>query len=270
MFTDMNELCLCVNGIKFTDKKKTEIKDTISENIKKVFKGDSVDKLNEDKNKKFNEQIKLNGKTTIYHTAEKDKLSKTMSAFYFSDKSKQVFSDKQTAEYKAMHFDTGYDISLEASFKPKEEDNSSSMSNLKGLSNVNVNNNGGGEIPKNLKRKRKSSTNFSCKPKTNKKRKQDKTNGTEDYNNKKNENDLDGQDGQYCIPHCKYNRISNKQPMIACDKCNRWYHFKCLAFTNEQYKKYEGKGKMWYCPSCKALDNEDKKLMDVINNSSKN
>ena len=65
--------------------------------------------------------VKLNGKTTIYHTAEKDELSQTMHAFYFCDKSKQIFSDKQTAEYKAMHFDTELPYTIGFGGK-KEED----------------------------------------------------------------------------------------------------------------------------------------------------
>ena len=65
-------------------------------------------KLSEDKNKKFSDVVKIKAKTIIFHTAENDELSQTMNAFYFCDKSKQVLSDKQAAEYKAMH--TEYDI----------------------------------------------------------------------------------------------------------------------------------------------------------------
>ena len=94
-------------------------------------------------------------------TAEQDELSKTMHAFYFSDKSKQVFSDKQTAEYKAMHFDPGYEINLETTFKQhnKEEDNISSYSNS-GNTNENIVTSNENKFSK---KKRKNSTNFRSK-----------------------------------------------------------------------------------------------------------
>ena len=90
----MNDLSLFINTLKFADKKKNEIKEKISEDIKKIQNKETFQKLSEDKNRKFSDVVKLNGKTTIYHTAEKDELSQTMHAFYFCDKSKQIFSDK--------------------------------------------------------------------------------------------------------------------------------------------------------------------------------
>lgn len=258
LFKDMNELSGFVNTIKFTDKKKNEIKDAISEEIKTLENKESLQKLKEEKSKKFSDIVKLNGKTTIYHTAEKDELSQTMHAFYFCDKSKQIFSDKQTAEYKAMHFDTGYELPL-PHFGVKEEDNISSYSNLKPLNSQNENI----ENDSKLKKKRKASTSYNKQSKSLKKKKQDKNISSEDYNNNSKNGEGLGQEVEYCIPKCKYGRKSKDQPMIQCDKCKEWYHTKCLSFTNEQFQKYNGKGKIWFCPDCSKMDIEDKKNSDL-------
>lgn len=255
LFQDMNDLSLFINNLKFADKKKNEIKDKISEEVKKIPNLENVQKLSEDKNKKFSEVVKLNGKTTIYHTAEKDELSQTMHAFYFCDKSKQIFSDKQAAEYRAMHFDTGYELPLSIGFgTKKEEDNISSYSNLKqiDMQNDNIEN-------KNLNKKRKPNNNFNGKQKSSKKQRTEKMNASDDYNNSKNGEGLDVKEEEYCIPKCKYGRKSHGEPMIQCDKCKEWYHTKCLSFTHEQFQKYDVKGKAWFCPKCSKMDIEEKK-----------
>ena len=246
LFQDMNDLSLFINTLKFADKKKNEIKEKISEDIKKIQNKETFQKLSEDKNRKFSDVVKLNGKTTIYHTAEKDELSQTMHAFYFCDKSKQIFSDKQTAEYKAIHFDHVYDYPLNLNlFGIKDEDNISSYSNLKNVNSQKE------ETKSKLNKKRN-------KSKSSKKQSQEKMNNSDEYNNSKNEI-VDGrQEEEYCIQNCKYSRKSKGQPMIMCDKCNRWYHTKCLSFTNEQFQKYNVKGKIWYCPICTNMDVEDK------------
>lgn len=272
LFQDISNLSDYVNNnIKFNDKKKNEIKDSLIENIKKSDNKKNIEDYIEDKNKQFTGNIKLNGKTIFYLTAEKDELSKTMHAFYFSDKSKQVFSDKQTAEYKAMHFDTGYEINLENTFKQhsKEEDNISSYSNLGNPNENNVTSNEN----KFSKKKRKSSTNFSSKSKSCKKRKLDKKNNNEEVTNinNKRENDNEEQDGEYCIISCKYSRKSKGLPMIQCDKCKKWYHTKCLSFTTEEFHKFQDKNKMWYCPICSKNEADDKKVNNGNNgNNAKN
>ena len=59
--------------------------------------------------------------------------------------------------------------------------------------------------------------------------------------------------------------------MIQCDRCKKWYHTKCLSFTNEQFHKYDGKGKIWFCPSCSKIEGEDKKVNSGANaNNAKN
>lgn len=257
LFQDMNELYLLVNNIKFSEKKKNEIKDTISEEIKSLQSSENLQKLWEEKSKKFTDIFKTNGKTTIYHTAEKDDLSQTMHAFYFCDKPKQILSDKQTAEYKALHFDTGYDLPLVRAFAVKDEDNMSSYSNLKQKNNINDNL----ETDTKLKKKRKASNNFSIKSKNNKKKKQEKFNANEEYNNNAKNTEGEEQEVDYCISKCKYGRKSQNLPMILCDKCKQWYHTKCLNFTNEQFQKVQAK-KIWYCPDCSKMDIDDKKIID--------
>ena len=255
LFQDMNEINTFVNNIKFSDKKKIEIKDEISNEIKSLQNEESLQKLLEEQSKKFSDVMKLNGKTTIYNTAEKDDLSQTMHAFYFCDKSKQILSDKQAAEYKAIHFDTGYEFPLVGAFGMNEEDNISSNSNIKIHNNIkdNIDND------RKLKKKRKLSNNFSNKSKQCKRKKPDKINQSEDYNNSKNiEKD---EDKDYCIQKCKYGRKSENLPMIECDKCKKWYHFKCLNFSYEQSQKC-CKGKIWFCPFCSKMDIEDKKYLN--------
>lgn len=260
LFQDLGEISLLINSIKFADKKKNEVKDTISEEIKNIQNKENFQKLNEEKNKKFSDLVKLNGKTIVYHTAEKDELSETMHAFYFCDKSKQIFSDKQAAEYRAMHLDTGYELPLPINFGLKEEDNISSYSNLKtvNIPNENIDN------KSKLKKKRKPSNNITKNSKSSKKPKNDRMSISEDYNYKNGEGFV-AQEAEYCIQKCRYGRKSKNQPMIQCDKCKEWYHTKCLSFTNEQFQKYDGKGKTWYCPDCSKMDIEDKKTNESIN-----
>lgn len=256
LFQDMNNLIQLINNIKFNDKKKNEVKDTITEDIRSLQNKESLQKLVEEKSKKFSDVVKHNGKITVYHTAEKDELSDTMHAFYFCDKSKQIFSDKQAAEYKAMHFDTGYDLPIPRAFV-KEEDNISSYSNLK--QSINQNDNIDNESK--LKKKRKPSTNFS-KSKSSKKRKPEKNNVSEDYNNNnsnKNNEGLGLQEGEYCIPKCKFGRKSRGESMIGCDKCTNWYHSKCLNISKEELQKLSEKN--WYCQDCLSkMDIDDKKI----------
>ena len=247
LFQDMDDLNQFINSIKFTDKKKNEIKEKISEEIKSLKNEESFLKLSEDRNKKFSDYFKIKSKTIIYHTAENDELSKTMNAFYFCDKSKQVLSDKQAAEYNAMH--TEYDIPLTFGFGAvKEEDNLSSYSNVN-FKAPSAQKDSDNKIKLNKKRN---------KPKTNKKQNAEKANATEEYNIKNgNWNAISKQEGEgdYCFPNCQFERESRGQSMIECDKCKGWYHSECLNFSYEQIQKY--KDKEWYCPYCKKMDIED-------------
>ena len=249
--TNIEELSSLISSIKFPDKKKNETKDNLIEDLKFLKQEESLQKYKEERSKKFSECVKLNGKTTMYSTAEKDELSPTMHAFYFCDKSKQILSDKDAAEFKNMTFDSVYP----RPFLKDNEDNSS-------YNSIFIDNQARNTHDKvTLKRKRKGSNSFN-NPQSGKKKKTEKNN-EESINNNKNGDDL--QDIDYCIEDCKYGRKSRNQPMIECDKCKIWYHMKCLQFTPENFKKYAGNGNIWYCPQCKGSDLSSKKSSEESN-----
>lgn len=39
--------------------------------------------------------------------------------------------------------------------------------------------------------------------------------------------------------------------MIACDKCEDWFHGKCVNITKAMGRDMEEKGIEWTCPNCK-------------------
>ena len=246
-FNNIEDLTSFINSIKFPEKKKNETKDTLIEELKFLKSEETLQKYKEEKNKKFSEYIKLNGKTTVYLTAEKDELSPTMHAFYFCDKSKQILSDKDAAEFKNMNFDPVYP----RPFLKENEDNSSYNSIF--------NESQAHPHIKNLSRKRKGSNSLNNQ-KSGKKKKIEK-NRTENVNNNKNGDDL--QDMDYCIPKCIYGGKSKGLEMIQCDKCENWYHTKCLGIAPEEVQKI-GEN-VWFCPKCEKSDVESKKDSEDAN-----
>lgn len=60
----------------------------------------------------------------------------------------------------------------------------------------------------------------------------------------------DDPDRLWCI--CK--QPHNNRFMICCDKCEDWFHGKCVNVTKAMGKEIELKGKEWRCPNCKALE----------------
>ena len=245
LFTDIESISSLINSIKFPEKKKNETKETIIEDLQALNSEESIKKINEEKSKKFYEVVKINGKTTMYSTAEKDELSPTMHAFYFCDKSKQVFSDKEAAEYKIMTCNPVCPMFI------KDEDNSSYNSNMNEIQGENNNN-------KILSKKRKGSNNFNNKQKQSKKKKIEKNNNIieEHANNSKNGSDV--LDADYCTDKCKYGRKMKNQNMIQCDDCKIWYHSKCVGVSPEEFQTFVGNGKKYYCPRCEGHDNESK------------
>ena len=246
-FSNIDDLSSFINSIKFPDKKKNEAKDSLIEDLKFLKSEETLQKYKEEKNKKFSEYVKLNGKTTVYLTAEKDELSPTMHAFYFCDKSKQILSDKDAAEFKNMNFDPVYP----RPFLKENEDNSSYNSIF--------NENQTHTHIKNLSRKRKGSNSLNNQ-KSGKKKKIEK-NRNENVNNNKNGDDL--QDMDYCIPKCIYGGKSKGLEMIQCDKCENWYHTKCLGIAPEEVQKI-GEN-VWFCPKCEKSDVESKKDSEDAN-----
>ena len=246
-FSNIDDLSSFINSIKFPDKKKNEAKDSLIEDLKFLKSEETLQKYKEEKSKKFSEYVKLNGKTTVYLTAEKDELSPTMHAFYFCDKSKQILSDKDAAEFKNMNFDPVYP----RPFLKENEDNSSYNSIF--------NENQAHPHIKNLSRKRKGSNSLNNQ-KSGKKKKIEK-NRNENVNNNKNGDDL--QDMDYCIPKCIYGGKSKGLEMIQCDKCENWYHTKCLGIAPEEVQKI-GEN-VWFCPKCEKSDVESKKDSEDAN-----
>lgn len=51
----------------------------------------------------------------------------------------------------------------------------------------------------------------------------------------------------WCI--CK--QPHNNRFMICCDKCEEWYHGKCVNVSKAMGKVIEQENKKWYCPTCK-------------------
>lgn len=49
----------------------------------------------------------------------------------------------------------------------------------------------------------------------------------------------------YCICRKPY----DQRAMIACDKCDEWYHFDCIKLTSPP--------KVYICPACKLETGED-------------
>ena len=251
-FTNIEELSSFISTLKFSDKKKNETKDSLLEDLKSLKQEETLQKYKEEKSKKFSDCVKLNGKTAMFHTAEKDELSPTMHAFYFCDKSKQILPDKDAAEYKnMMTFDHIYSGPF---IKDNNEDNNS-------YNSLFIDNQPHNPHNKNLNRKRKGSNSFNNQ-KSNKKKKTEKNNNNDEYDNNNNNNNKNGEDmddsDYYCIKKCIYGRKSKGQAMIECDKCKIWYHMKCMGLTKENFQKYAGDGNQWYCPECKESDVDSK------------
>ena len=245
LFANVEDLASFINSIKFPDKKKNETRDYLIEILQSLNSEEFSKKITEEKSRKFSDCVKTNGKTINYATAEEDELSPTMNAFYFCDKSKQIFSDKDSAEFK-KNFESAYPNPF---MKDINEDNSSYNSGY--IEKAPVHN-----VPKVLNKKRKISNNIN-NPKSNKKKKVEKN---KEDNNSKNEDDL--QESEYCIPECRYGRKSKNQAMIQCDNCSSWYHKNCLDISDEYFQKYNGNGKAWFCHKCEESSIDSKKISE--------
>ena len=58
-------------------------------------------------------------------------------------------------------------------------------------------------------------------------------------------------DKEYCIPTCLLGRKYQKANdlMIGCDRCENWYHPKCIKMTDDEFEtvKYSDD---WICSDC--------------------
>lgn len=65
----------------------------------------------------------------------------------------------------------------------------------------------------------------------------------------------------WCICHQPH----NNRFMICCDKCEDWFHGKCVSVTKAQGKAMELKNISWHCPNCKkALADQKKQSMMAL------
>lgn len=227
----LEELQSLINEIQFKDKKRLDITKNLSKTIEAITSS-SIQSLKENQDSKFFKVLKLENRTRYYNTAEKDEISPTMYAYYFCDKSKQNLSDKEAAAMKSIHIEPNYDIPIEQ--KKKDDDELSTISN-----------------PFNsemrLKKKRKSS--FSTNnAKSNKKRKIERKESDEEMNNEK----------EYCLPTCIIGRNNTIHSMVCCDRCETWFHTKCLNIPDEQFNKI--KDTEWFCPNCSKKEDKNNPL----------
>ena len=55
---------------------------------------------------------------------------------------------------------------------------------------------------------------------------------------------------QYCCPICQKD-IKNNTDCIGCDKCNKWFHFKCSNIKQSDFEIYcKEKSLDWFCTTC--------------------
>lgn len=59
---------------------------------------------------------------------------------------------------------------------------------------------------------------------------------------------------------CICRQPHNNRFMICCDKCEDWFHGKCVNVTKAQGKAMELKNIAWHCPPCKKALAEEKKM----------
>ena len=242
---NLQDIISLINEIKFKEKKKSDFSKILCQNLE-ACQTTQLNALKEQRGAKFFKTVKLENRTRYYNTAEKDDISPTMFAYYFCDKSKQHLSDKEAAAMKAIHMDSNYDLQLEA--KKKEEDEE--LSTISNPFNSN---------DFRLKKKRKSSFNTNT-GKSNKKRKgNDKT--------KDSDEEMKSEEKDYCIPSCTIGRNNPSPLMVCCDKCEVWYHAKCVNIPEENLSKINEME--WFCPECKKKG-EDKSKEESSNNKNSN
>ena len=51
---------------------------------------------------------------------------------------------------------------------------------------------------------------------------------------------------------CLCREVDDGLPMIGCDKCNEWYHKRCLKISDSHYKHLQNV-EYWSCPPSYSL-----------------
>ena len=82
-----------------------------------------------------------------------------------------------------------------------------------------------------------------------------------------------GNENETC-GHCK-NIVNDNQNALQCDRCNLWYHCRCLKISNERYAALmvvgEVEGVVWLCECCRhgffqvhdRIDQLEKSMRDM-------
>ncbi|XP_053382653.1 death-inducer obliterator 1-like isoform X2 [Mercenaria mercenaria] len=77
-----------------------------------------------------------------------------------------------------------------------------------------------------------------------------------DFEDDENDEDFEDPDELYCIcrqPH-------NQRFMICCDKCEEWFHGKCVGITRARGAEMEKNNEEYECPQCKKGEIQDKNV----------
>lgn len=236
---DLSTIDNILSSITFPQKEYNDIKEQISTKIVTITKNTDIETTNK-KQEEFFKSIQLNINTIYYHTAEKDELTPTMSAFYFCEKSNQIISDKEAAARKLIHLDTTYEHFLDT----KNND----------FDDISVSSNNQHSYNDKIGKKRKMSDVISL-TKSGKKRKIEK-------NGKIKNEDNNTDSHKYCITSCLFGRKSGNCLMIECEKCNEWFHPKCVGLEE---KLAELKEMIFYCPNCSMYRQSEEQDININN-----
>lgn len=87
----------------------------------------------------------------------------------------------------------------------------------------------------------------------------------DDLNSDGTWNSEDDPDRLWCI--CK--QPHNNRFMICCDKCEDWFHGKCVNVTKAMGKEMEGMGVEWRCPNCKAAEGGGGPVIKIVSDPNK-
>jgi hypothetical protein len=261
-FSTPSTLVSLLSEIKPKDKRKLDQLHTLISQLKDYSSNDAY---KESKELAYAKVVKRDNTSLLYHTAEKDEISPTMAAFYFRDKSKANLSDKEAAAMKAIHYEPSYEMNIDNAITSNKKN-----SNISNISNNNINNDDDLSMCSNsnnndmkLKKKRKGSfnaynyngsssngANMHSNTKSVTKKKRTSNNGNNNNNNNNNASSSGGEK-EYCIPNCLLGRNDGSPQMVACDKCNSWFHWKCVGFEEEKKSQAQ-----WYCMDCTNKINE--------------
>lgn len=65
-------------------------------------------------------------------------------------------------------------------------------------------------------------------------------------------------------PYCLCRGPDDGSPMICCDKCNEWYHIRCIQISARLARSLE----KYFCPKCDETFND--KLFSTYSNNNNN